>query len=153
LSMRFRELKLRKDPECRLCGPEPSVTELIDYQQFCGVPSSDETHANSPAEWEISAPQLKERMKTNHLKLVDVREPHEWQIGTIEGATLIPLGEIPKRMNEFNSADEIVLYCKSGMRSMKALKLLRGAGFSKLKNLHGGINAWSREVDPNVPLY
>jgi sulfur-carrier protein adenylyltransferase/sulfurtransferase len=153
LGMKFRELKLRKDPDCVLCGKSPTVTKLIDYQQFCGVPANDHEDAASSGGPEIAAKELATRLTRNNLKLVDVREPHEWDISRIEGAKLIPLRELPARMNELDTADEIVLYCKSGARSMKALKLLEGAGFRKLKNLKGGINAWSKEVDPKVPLY
>jgi len=153
LGMRFREMKLRKDPECALCGKHATIKELIDYEQFCGVPANDHETNDGDAEVDISPAELKERMKTNHLKLIDVREPHEWEIGRIDGATLIPLGEVQKRMSELSTADDIVLYCKVGGRSMRALETLREAGFTKLKNLRGGINAWSRDVDPRVPLY
>lgn len=152
LDMRFRELKLRKDPQCVICGPNPSVTKLIDYEQFCGVPANDHEEAKV-TNWDIEPADLKKRLEKNPPILIDVREPHEWEIGRIEGAKLIPLGELPQRMNELNSAEEIVLYCKVGGRSMKALQLLNKSGFKRLKNLRGGINAWSREVDPKVPLY
>lgn len=154
LAMSFRELRLRRDPKCALCGEHPSVTELIDYQQFCGVPANDHEQAMSAhGDLEITPSQLNDRMQTNHLRLVDVREPHEWQIGRIDGALLIPLGELSSRMGELDTSDEIVLYCRMGGRSVKALKQLEQAGFRKLKNLRGGINAWSRDIDPDVPLY
>ena len=159
LAMRFRELKLRKDPECLLCGANATITELIDYQQFCGVPAHDHEHTPDAddAEIEISASQLKEalapELNGSRPRLIDVREPHEWEICRLEGATLIPLGELAERMNELDTAEELVVYCKMGGRSMRALRLLQDAGFRKLKNLRGGINAWSRDVDPQVPLY
>jgi len=155
LSMKFRELKLRKDPDCVLCGPNPTVTELIDYQQFCGVPANDheQTAEDEVKPLEITAVQLQDRMKTNHLQLVDVREPHEWEICRINGATLIPLKEIENRTGELDSQHEIILYCKGGVRSMKALVALQDKGFSNLKSLRGGITAWSKEVDSSIPQY
>jgi len=155
LGMKFKELKLRKDPECVLCGPNPTVTELVDYQQFCGVPANDhEAVAEEEVKpLEITAVQLKDRLKTNHLQLVDVREPHEWDICRIDGATLIPLKEIENRTGELNEKNEIILYCKGGVRSMKALVALQDKGFSNLKSLRGGITAWSKEVDSSIPQY
>lgn len=157
LGMKFRELKLRKDPECVVCSDTPSVTQLIDYQQFCGVPANDhETQEQEPSDLEITPIQLQDRIQTsNNVKLVDVREPHEWDIGYIEGAQLIPLRELPERMDELNGANDIVLYCKMGGRSMKALNVLKDAGFSteRLRSLRGGINAWSHDIDPSVPQY
>ena len=155
LGMKFRELKLRKDPECVLCGPQPSVTELIDYQQFCGVPANDHEQGSSDTvdSMEITPPELQDRLKANHLHLVDVREPHEWEICRIDGASLIPLKEIEGRVGELDPDNEIILYCKGGIRSMKALKLLQAQGFSNLKSLRGGISAWSKEVDSNIPQY
>ncbi len=150
LKMRFREMRLHKDPECPVCGEHPTVTELIDYQEFCGI------HPHTPADdaLEISAPELKARLDAGEpLVLVDVREPHEWKIAHLDGAKLIPLGQVTARAHELSTADEIVLYCKGGTRSERALQELQGLGFRKLKNLHGGINAWSIEVDPEVPLY
>jgi adenylyltransferase/sulfurtransferase len=153
LSMSVEEVKLRKNPRCAICGPNPTVTELIDYEQFCGVPSHDH-EAEQATSWDITPADLAERLKAgNHLKIIDVREPHEWEISHIEGAQLIPLGTLAAHMNELDSADEIILQCKSGTRSLKALELLYTAGFRKLKNLKGGINAWAREVDPRLPIY
>jgi adenylyltransferase/sulfurtransferase len=155
LSMKFRELKLRKDPNCVLCGAEPTVTGLIDYQQFCGVPANDHEQAveEQVDPLEITALQLQDRLKANHLQLVDVREPHEWEICHIDGAQLIPLKEIEGRSPELNRDNEIILYCKGGVRSMKALKVLKEQGFSNLKSLRGGITAWSNEVDSSMPQY
>lgn len=153
LTMKFRELKLRHDHECVVCGDEPTVTELIDYVQFCGVPQNDHEQEEESSEVDITPLQLQDRMKTNHMKLIDVREPHEWDIGRIDGATLIPLSEIEQHLGELSRDEEIILYCKMGGRSMKALDTLRDNGFTHLRNLKGGINAWSREVDPSVPQY
>lgn len=155
LGMKFRELKLRKDNNCVVCGSQPTVTELIDYQQFCGVPGHDhETVQQTEHEVDITPTELSQLLTNgNHPVLVDVREPHEWDIVRLPDAKLIPLGEIESRMNELNTADDIVLYCKMGGRSMKALKKLEAAGFQKLRNLKGGITAYAREVDPSLPTY
>ena len=156
LAMRFRELKLRKDPQCVLCGEHPSVTELIDYQQFCGIPASGGAPAPDAGggDSEIAPTALQRRQQqTPPLLLVDVREPHEWDIARIEGAVLIPLGQLQKRLDEIPKTNEVVLYCKGGVRSLKALKVLKDAGYQNAVSLKGGINAWSREVDAGVPLY
>ncbi len=150
LEMRFDEVRLRKDPDCPVCGEHPTVTELIDYVQFCGLDPAD---ALEP-DWEITPRELQEKMTNgNRPVLLDVREPHEWDISHLKGALLIPQDKLPGRMSELDSADEIVLYCRSGQRSARALNLLHDAGFRKLKNLRGGINAWAREVDPSLPQY
>ncbi|MGQ0605215.1 MAG: molybdopterin-synthase adenylyltransferase MoeB [Anaerolineales bacterium] len=153
LAMSFDEVKLRKNPHCAICGPNPTVTKLIDYEEFCGVPGHDH-EAEQATSWDITPQQLAERIQHGeHVKIIDVREPHEWDISHIEGAQLIPLGALAAHMNELDSAEDIVLQCKTGGRSMKALELLRTAGFRKLKNLKGGINAWAREVDTSLPTY
>lgn len=155
LNMRFRELKLRRNPECPACGDHPAITKLIDYQQFCGIPQ----HAPEPTgaglkEDEIDALGLKEKFdRGERFVLLDVREPHEFQIARIPGSILIPLGELPKRVHELDPAADMVVHCKSGMRSAKAIDFLKQAGFRKLKNLKGGILAWSDKVDPSVPKY
>jgi molybdopterin/thiamine biosynthesis adenylyltransferase/rhodanese-related sulfurtransferase len=156
LEMSMRKLNLQRDPDCPICGENPTIHELIDYEQFCGVPIGVEyIEEQLGPQWEITAPQLAERMARNgqDTVLVDVREPHEANIARIPGAKLIPLGELPARMHELDSSDEIVLHCRSGARSATALRLLRDAGFTKLKNLRGGILAWSDEVDPSVVKY
>jgi adenylyltransferase/sulfurtransferase len=154
LAMRFRELKLRKNPECPMCGEHRTIHQLIDYHQFCGIPQHPPQPEPGVSENEIEAPALKAKMdRGDQFVLVDVREPHEFQIGRIPGSVLIPLGEVPKRVNELNTADEIVVHCKSGMRSAKAADFLRQSGFKKVKNLKGGILAWSDKVDPSVPKY
>ncbi|HBX70936.1 MAG TPA: molybdenum cofactor biosynthesis protein MoeB, partial [Chloroflexi bacterium] len=129
-------------------------TELIDYEEFCGMPMHDHDEGSAGADWDISATELAERLGgSNPPKVIDVREPHELEISRIPGAELIPLGQLASRMSELNSADEIVLMCKAGTRSTRALDVLYSAGFRKMKNLKGGINAWAREVDPSLPIY
>ena len=152
LAMRFRELKLRRNPECPVCGDHPTITELIDYHQFCGVPQQAE--APKEMEGDIDPTEVKAKIdRGDSFVLIDVREPHEYQICNIPGAKLIPLGDLPKRVNELNSADEIVAHCKSGVRSGKAVDFLKQAGFRKVRNMKGGIIAWSDKVDPSVPKY
>ena len=154
LAMRFRELKLRRNPECPACGDHPTITKLIDYNQFCGVPQHEPAPVSGVAEGEIDPVEVKAKLDENNgLVLIDVREPHEWQICNIPGARLIPLGELPRRVHELDSAADIVVHCKSGMRSAKACDFLRQAGFRKVKNMKGGILAWSDKVDPRVPKY
>jgi adenylyltransferase/sulfurtransferase len=154
LEMSFESLKLQKNPNCKVCSEEPEVTELIDYEAFCGVPGHDRAEARLPEEWEISPPKLEEKLRHgNDLQLIDVREPHELEISRIPEARLIPLGSLASRMHELDSAKEIVLFCKTGSRSARALELLAGAGFRKLKNLRGGINAWAEVVEPQLPQY
>jgi adenylyltransferase/sulfurtransferase len=150
LGMRFREVKLRKDPECPVCGEHPTVTRLIDYHQFCGVPAQEA----KVSEGEIGVTELKAMMdRGDSFVLVDVREPNEYKICCIPGSKLIPLGELPKRTGELDRAADIVVHCKSGMRSAKACGVLRQAGFERVRNLTGGILAWSDKVDASVPKY
>lgn len=154
LDMSFQTVQLKKNPACKVCSPEPEITELIDYEAFCGVPGHDRIEDRLPAEWEIEATELSERISNGEeIKLIDVREPHEMYISALPGAVSIPLGSLASQMHELDSAQEIVLFCKSGSRSARALELLAGAGFRKLKNLHGGINAWAKQVDPTLPIY
>ena len=154
LDMSFEFVKLRKNPNCKVCGPEPEITELIDYEAFCGVPGHDHEEGSVGGNWDISATELAERInKGNPIRLVDVREPHEQDISHIDGAELFPLGLLAGRLSELDSAEEMVVFCKAGTRSARALDLLVGAGFRKVKNLKGGINAWAREVDPSQPIY
>jgi adenylyltransferase/sulfurtransferase len=150
LAMRFRTLRVRKDPNCPVCGANPAIRELIDYEAFCGF----EPEQSLGAELEIEPRLLRDRLDRGaEIILLDVREPQEWAIGRIEGAILIPLGNLSYRLGEFSTADEIVAYCRSGSRSRKAVQALRDAGFRKVKNLTGGILAWSEQVDPSVPRY
>jgi len=154
LKMKFREFKIRKDPKCPVCSEHPTITELIDYEQFCGIPQAlAEEEAELPVP-EISVEELHARLqRKDRFVLLDVREPYEWDVARIEGAILIPLGDLASRMSELDTADEIVIHCKSGIRSAKALRELQRAGFSKLLNVDGGILAWSDRVDPTVPKY
>jgi adenylyltransferase/sulfurtransferase len=154
LRMKFRELKLRKDPDCPVCGTHPTVTKLIDYEQFCGVrPAAPEPVAVNSAT-EITPTQLKQRLDRGEtVRIIDVREPHEYQINRIAGSTLIPLGDIPKRFNELDPDEEFVMQCKSGVRSGKAADFLRSQGFKRVLNLKGGILAWIDQVDPSQPKY
>jgi adenylyltransferase/sulfurtransferase len=154
LDMSFDFVKLKKNPNCRVCGPNADIKELIDYEEFCGVPSHDHGEEGSAgAGWDITAPELAERVKHNHLKLLDVREPHELEISALPDAKNIPLGQLAARLSELDSAEDMVVFCKGGTRSARALELLVSAGFKKVKNLKGGINAWARDVDKSLPLY
>jgi adenylyltransferase/sulfurtransferase len=153
LDMSFDFVKLKKNPNCRVCGPNADITEPIDYEQFCGVPGHDHDEGSAGEKWDITAPQLSERMQHNHLKLLDVREPHELQISALPNAVNIPLGTLAARLSELDSADDMIVFCKAGTRSTRALELLVSAGFKKVKNLKGGINAWAQEVDQSLPIY
>ncbi len=150
LKLRFRELELRKDPACPICGTNPSIHELIDYEAFCGI-GSEPAYAGP----EITAEELRREMdeKGGELVVVDVREPHEWEIAHIEGARLIPLSELPERLSELDGHAEIVTHCHHGARSMKALEILKGAGFGKVRSLAGGIDAWAERVEPGLARY
>jgi adenylyltransferase/sulfurtransferase len=154
LKLRFKEFKIRKDPDCPICGDHPSIHELIDYDQFCGIPQADAEAAKELDVPTITAIELKTKLdRKDKFILVDVREQYEYDICNISGSKLIPLGELPARLSELDSADEIVLHCKVGGRSAKALKVLQDAGFRKLSNLQGGIQAWSEKIDPSIPRY
>jgi len=154
LDMTFDFVNLKKNPKCKICSPNPEITELIDYEAFCGVPGHDHEEGSAGKEWDISATELAQKLKNGaRLRLIDVREPHELEISQIPGAQLIPLGQLAARLSELDSAEEIVLFCKAGTRSARALEVLLSAGFRKVKNLKGGINAWAREVDPSLPIY
>jgi molybdopterin/thiamine biosynthesis adenylyltransferase/rhodanese-related sulfurtransferase len=153
LDMSFEYVNLKKNPKCKVCGPNPEVTELIDYEEFCGVPGHDHEEGSAGEQWDISAPALAERLQGDHLRLIDVREPHELQISALPHADNIPLGQLAARLSELDSAEEMVVFCKAGTRSTRALELLVSAGFKKVKNLKGGINAWAREVDRDLPVY
>ena len=157
LKMRFRELKLRKDPECPVCGTHPTVTKLIDYEQFCGIrpePAAAQTTGAGVSDWEITPVDLKKRMDAGDDVLVlDVREPNEYQINRIPGSVLIPLGELPRRYAELPKDKDIVAQCKMGGRSAKAVEFLQTVGFKRVKNLRGGILEWIDKVDPSQPKY
>ena len=163
LRMKFRELKLRKDPDCPVCGTHPTITELIDYEQFCGIapavpePSTSSYAGEGPRSedaTQITSVELKRRLdRGDALEIIDVREPNEYQINRIAGATLIPLGDIPRRYRELNPEAEIVVQCKSGNRSARAAEFLRSVGFRRVLNLKGGILDWIDKVDPSQPKY
>src|SRR5579875_3478296 len=147
LAMKFDELKIRKNPKCPVCSKNPQITKLIDYQEFCGLQKEPEVASVMPKQL------AQERSSGKKILLLDVREPHEVEIAKIEGSKLIPLGELAERVNELDTADEIVAYCHVGGRSARATDFLRSLGFKKVRNLEGGIEGWSVEVDPSLPRY
>ena len=158
LKMKFREFKIRKDPKCPVCGENPSVTELIDYDTFCGIPQAAAAEEAELPVPEITVEELQLKLQSasktgEKVTLIDVREQFEWDIARISGAKLIPLGDLHSRMSELDSADTIYLQCKSGVRSANALRELQGAGFSKLFNVQGGILAWADRIDSSVAKY
>jgi adenylyltransferase/sulfurtransferase len=151
LSMEFRELALRKNPSCPVCGTDPTIRELIDYEAFCGLSPGPAT--GSHPELEITVKELKERLDRNDdFLLLDVREPHEYEIANL-GGKLVPLNDLAKRVHELDSSTEIVVYCASGMRSAKAVRFLTEVGFRKVKNLTGGIAAWAEQIDQSMASY
>jgi adenylyltransferase/sulfurtransferase len=155
LSMTMEEVKLRKNPDCVICGPHPTVTQLIDYEQFCGMPAHDQGAAQiTNSVPELTVQELKGMLDAHRpLHIIDVREPHEWQIVRLEQAKLIPLGDLQAHLSELDSTADHVVLCRSGARSAKAVELLLASGIKRVKNLKGGILAWAREVDTTLPLY
>lgn len=163
LNMEFTEVNLRKNPDCPICGENPTVTELIDYEQFCGMPAHDhslyvsgEAMANGNGVPEMTPAELKTRLDAgDDLFILDVREPHEWEISNLShlGAKLIPQGQVVERLNELDTAQEIVVQCRTGGRSADIVRELQNHGFKKLWNLDGGINRWAREIDDKLPIY
>jgi molybdopterin/thiamine biosynthesis adenylyltransferase/rhodanese-related sulfurtransferase len=152
LGMSFREMKLRKDPNCPVCGESPTVTGLIDYQEFCGIPQAQAAEERNGVP-EITVGELKSKLDNgDDINVLDVREPHEYEFANI-GVRLIPLGELPQRLVELDRDENFAIHCKTGARSAKAVKLLQGAGFENVYNVKGGITAWSEEIDPSVPKY
>ncbi|CAA9383780.1 MAG: Sulfur carrier protein adenylyltransferase [uncultured Rubrobacteraceae bacterium] len=152
LGMSFREMKLRKDPGCPICGENPTVTELIDYEEFCGIPQANAAEEKNGVP-EITVQDLKQKMDDGEpINVLDVREPHEYEVANI-GVRLVPLGELPRRLAEFDQSENFAIHCKTGGRSAKAVKLLQDAGFENVYNVKGGITAWSEEIDPSVPKY
>ena len=149
--MKFRELKLRKNPDCPICGENPTIKELIDYEEFCGLNLPEEKTVFE----EITATELNDLIKNNsEVQIIDVREPHEYEIAKIPNTKLIPLGQVVNRAKEIDSSRTAIVHCKGGVRSAKAIDDLQTAGYKgKLLNLKGGITAWSDEVDSNVPKY
>jgi adenylyltransferase/sulfurtransferase len=151
LEMRFRELKLRKNRDCPVCGDNPTVTELIDYQAFCGIVPDQPA---LPAENRTTPADLATALQGDTPpQVIDVREPHEWDIVHLDGARLVPLATLPAHLHEYDRNAEIVVHCKSGARSAKATQLLKDAGFRNVKNLEGGILRWAGDVDPSLPTY
>lgn len=154
LGMRFRELKLRRNPECPVCGDHPTIKALIDYQQFCGMPAQEAPAEPVATAGEVDVLEVKRKLEQgDRFLLLDVREPHEYLICNIPSSKLVPLGELPKRVNELDMTVDIVVHCKSGVRSAKAVDFLKQSGFSRVRNMKGGILAWSDKVDPSVPKY
>jgi adenylyltransferase/sulfurtransferase len=154
LDMQFDFVKLRKNPQCAVCSLPSEQIELIDYEAFCGMPAHDHEEVSMDSQYEISPNELAEQMKNgNKPRLIDVREPHELNISQLPDAELIPLGQLPGRLAELDTADDFVVFCRTGARSGRAVELMRSAGFRKVKNLKGGINAWARTVDPSLPIY
>ena len=153
LDMKFRELKLRRDTQCPLCGENPTITELIDYEMFCGITPEPDTSAQNPDE--VTVHDMKQALADPRLgiKVIDVREPDEYEIAHIDGVPLFPLSTLSQRFTELDPNQQYYIHCKIGVRSMKALKFLREQGFKYLKNVKGGISAWADEIDPNVPKY
>lgn len=154
LPMKFRELKLRRDPNCPICGKGATIKELIDYEEFCGVRRDEGTSQKIDNVLEITTYELKKIMDSKKpFTLIDVREPHEYQICRIEGSLLIPLATIAGQMNQLDQTGEIIVHCQSGKRSYEAVKFLKSMGFSKARSLKGGIKAWSEDIDPSLPVY
>ena len=154
LKMQFRELRLQKDPSCPICGTNRTITGLIDYEEFCGIRGEETAPQEVEESEEITVKELKARMdRGEELTVIDVREPHEYAIARIPGTKLIPLNQVEERAGEFDKNEEIILQCRSGKRSADALNRLKAKGFLKLKNLVGGLSAWSDEIDPSVPKY
>ena len=153
LEMKFRELKLRRDPECPLCGDHPTITELIDYEGFCGVEPAEQIKPMHPDE--VTVQEMKRALDHPELgiKVIDVREPYEYQIAHVKGTVLLPLSQLVRRFRELDPNQMLYLHCKVGARSMQALQFLREQGFQSLKNVKGGIDAWSNEIDSSVPRY
>jgi adenylyltransferase/sulfurtransferase len=154
LQMSFREFKVRRNPKCPMCGDNPTIKQLIDYEQFCGVRGQEAPIPAATSANEITVEQLKQRLdRREDVFILDVRNPEEYQICKIAGSTLIPLPSLPQRVAELDHGREMVVHCKSGMRSQKAIQFLREQGFKKLVNLKGGILAWAERIDPTMPKY
>jgi len=152
LDMRFRELSISKNPDCQICGTNPTITQLIDYQHFCGISPKPATDTIS-ADQLITATELSEKLAASTVQIIDVRSAEEYAICAIPDSLLIPLAELPFRLHEINRNSEVIIYCKSGIRGSKAVSLLNDEGFSQVKNLAGGIKAWATEVDEAMPTY
>jgi adenylyltransferase/sulfurtransferase len=151
LQMRFQEFRVRRNPRCPMCGDQPTIKQLIDYEQFCGVRGQE---APLPAGGDTTVEEVKKRLDTGeNLFILDVRNPEEFRLCRIPGSVLVPLPELPQRYSELDKNREIIVHCKSGMRSLKAQAFLRDKGYHKIKNLKGGILAWADKIDPTMPKY
>ncbi len=154
LDMSFDFVNLKKNPKCKVCGPKAVIKRPIDYEEFCGIPGHTVHGGSAGAEWDITPLELFNTLKEfNPPLLVDVREPHEQLITSLQGAVNVPLGQLASRLSELDPARDMVLYCKAGTRSTRALEVLVSAGFKRVKDLRGGINAWAKEIDPTMPVY
>ena len=154
MPMKFRELRLKKDPDCPVCSKNATIKELVDYDEFCGVGRGEEDMKETDVAIEITTHELKKLIdEKSSFTLIDVREPHEYQICRIEGATLMPLATIANQMTGLDQTGEIITYCHAGMRSYKAAEFLKSMGFGKVRSLKGGIKSWSRDIDPSIPVY
>jgi adenylyltransferase/sulfurtransferase len=153
LEMKFREVRLRRDPQCPLCGENPTITKLIDYEMFCGIAPTPAIPAANPDE--VTVQEMKQALEDPSLgiRVIDVREPDEWQIARVKGVALVPLSTLPRHFTELDPNQHIYIHCKSGVRSLRALEFLRQQGFKYLKSVKGGISAWADEIDPSVPKY
>ena len=153
MDMKFRELKLRRDPECPLCGEQPSIRDLINYEAFCGVTARHDPNDMHPDE--VTVQEMKRALDDpqSGIQVIDVREEDEWRIAKVEGTTLLPLSQLAERYTELDPNQSYYLHCKAGVRSLKALEFLRQQGFGELKSVQGGISAWSGQIDPSVPAY
>jgi molybdopterin/thiamine biosynthesis adenylyltransferase/rhodanese-related sulfurtransferase len=154
LDMEFEYVTLKKNPACKICGKNPDITHLVDYDKFCGVQGVSQDSRITQADREISPSDLLKQIEAGRdIQLIDVRERNELAVSYIEGAHNIPMGEFPEHLADLNRDQEIVIFCRTGIRSWKALEILLNAGFTKVKNLRGGINAWARDIDPRIPVY
>ena len=157
LAMEFREVELRRDPECAACGDVPTISELIDYEEFCGVAAAQSAETvERPSVPEIDVEELRARIGVGQPpRIIDVREPHEWSISNLGayGARLVPLGQLQDVLDELDPAEDVVIYCRTGHRSAIAVKQLAAVGFDRALNLRGGINEWARRIDPSLPTY
>ncbi len=156
LEMKFRELRLRPDPKCPLCGENPTITKLIDYEMFCGiVPQAAQSDSNMTNPDEVSVQEMKKALDDPalNIRVIDVREPDEYEIARVKGVPLFPLSTLPQQFTDLNPNQQIYIHCKSGVRSLRALQFLREQGFKYLKSVKGGISAWSDEIDHNIPKY
>lgn len=154
LDASLQTVHLRKNPKCRICSEQPEITRLIDYEDFCGVPTRDVNAGTAGGEWDIAPVEVQQRLKNGEpIQLVDVRDPVELQISSLPGAILLPLTQLPQRLNELDRNKSLVLFCRTGVRSVRALRLLAAQGFTHIFSLKGGINAWADQIDPAIRKY